>query len=79
MTTLEEKVNAILENVGDDFNNLPFEERKRINRYISRTQILTIWQMLLKDKDLTTKRWREKQRAWLENCVKSHQTEYGDY
>jgi hypothetical protein len=75
MTTLEEKVVDIIEN--SDFNDLPFEERKRINKYLSRMQILTIWQMLLKDKRLTTDAWREKQRKWLENCVESHQREYG--
>lgn len=75
MTTLEEKVVDIIEN--SDFNDLPFEERKRIGKYLSRMQILTIWQMLLKDKHLTTDAWREKQRKWLKNCVESHQQEYG--
>lgn len=75
MTTLDEKVVDIIEN--SDFNDLPFEERKRIGKYLSRMQILTIWQMLLKDKHLTTDAWREKQRKWLKNCVESHQREYG--
>ena len=79
MTTLDEKVNAILGNVSEDFNAMPFEERERIKRYTSYEQILTIWQMINKDKDLTTERWREKQRKWLENCVSLHQREYGDY
>ena len=75
MTTLTEKVNAIIEN--SDFNDLPFEERKRICMYLSRMQILTIWQMLNKDKHLTTDAWRKKQLNWLKNCVESHQREYG--
>ena len=75
MTTLEEKVVDIIDN--SDFNDLPFEERKRIGKYLSRMQILTIWQILLKDKHLTTDAWREKQRKWLKNCVESHQREYG--
>ena len=75
MTTLEEKVVDIIDN--SDFNDLPFEERKRIGKYLSRMQILTIWQMFLKDKHLTTDAWREKQRKWLKNCVESHQREYG--
>lgn len=57
MTTLIEKVNDIIEN--SNFNDLPFEERKRICKYLSRMQILTIWQMLNKDKHLTTDAWRK--------------------
>lgn len=75
MTTLEEKVNDIIEN--SDFNDLPFEERKRICKYLSQMQILTIWQMLNKDKHLTTDAWRKKQLNWLKSCVESHQREYG--
>ena len=75
MTTLTEKVNNIIEN--SDFNDLPFEERKRICKYLSRMQILTIWQMLNKDKHLTTDAWRKKQLNWLKICVESHQREYG--
>lgn len=79
MTTLYEKVIGILGNVEEDFNAMPIEERKRIIRYTSYQQILTIWQMLNKDKNLTTEIWREKQRKWLENCVSTHQREYGDF
>lgn len=76
MTSLEEKVNGILENVCEEFNNLPIEERKRLNKYLSYTRILTIWQMLKKDKDITTDRWRDKQREWLKNCVELHLKEW---
>lgn len=79
MTTLDEKVNGILGNVEEDFNAMTLEERKRIIRYTSYQQILTIWQMINKDKDLTTERWRAKQRKWLENCVSTHQREYCDF
>lgn len=79
MTTLDKKVTAIIDNVSSDFNHLPTEERKRICRYNSETQILTIWQMLNKDSDLVTKRWKDKQRDWLKACVETHQREYGDY
>lgn len=72
MTTLDKQVQGIIEGVSEDFNSLPEEERKRIAKYTSEMQILTIWQMLHKDDDLTTKRWKSKQRKWLENCVKSH-------
>ena len=76
MTTLEEKVNAII--TDEEFNNLPFEERKRIGKFISQMQILTIWQMIHKDESLTTEAWRNKQRRWLRNCVDSFQTEYDE-
>lgn len=75
MTTLEEKVNGIIEGVSADFNNLPFEARKRTAKYTSEMQILTIWQML-QDKTDTTDRWRKKQRQWLKNCVERHLKEY---
>lgn len=76
MTSLEEKVKGILENVGEDFYNLPIEERERIDKYLSYKQILTIWQMLNKDKDIITDRWRDKQREWLKNCVELHLKEW---
>lgn len=74
-TSLNEKVNCILEN--SDFNDLPYEERKRICKYTAEQQILTIWQTLLKDKHLTTDAWRKKQYAWLKNCVELYLREYG--
>ena len=74
MTTLEEKAQAILD--LSDFNDLPFEERKRICKYTAEQQILTIWQTLERDKHLTTDAWRKKQRDWLKNCVESYRREY---
>lgn len=74
MTTLEEKTRAIIDD--SDFNDLPYAERQRIGKYMSEQQILTIWQMLLKDKELTTEAWRKKQRAWLKNCVESYRKYY---
>ena len=74
MTTLEEKVRNILD--GSDFNDLPFDERKRIGKYMDEQQVLTILQTLLKDKHLTTDAWRKKQRRWLENCVEQYRRNY---
>ena len=79
MTSLDEKVNAICENVSADFNALPYDERFRIARFNHKTQILTIWQMIQKDRDLTNERWRKKQMEWLRSCVESHQRTYGDF
>lgn len=76
MTTLEEKVVAIIEN--NDFNDLPYEERKRIIKYLGIIQILTLWQVLNKDGDLVTPAWRKKMREWLKACVESYQKEYGE-
>ena len=70
MTTLEEKVRAILD--FSDFNDLPFEERKRISKYTAEQQILTIWQTLLRYPDLTNAAWKKKQRKWLEDCVNQY-------
>lgn len=74
MTTLEEKVRDVLDN--SDFNDLPYEERKRISKYTQEQQILTIYQMIQKDNGLTTKLWRDKQRQWLANCVKTYREEW---
>ena len=77
MTTLEEKMQAILD--GSDFNDLPFEERKRICKYLDEKQILTIWQTLERDNHLTTEAWRKKQRQWLANCVEQYRRNYCDW
>lgn len=76
MTTLEEKVRDILD--SSDFNDLPYEERVRISKYKAHTQILTLWQVLNTDKDLTNERWRKHIRAWLGNCVQSYRQEFAE-
>jgi hypothetical protein len=77
MTSLEERATQIIQGVGESFNALPLEERKRINKYLSYMQILTIWQMLNSNEDLTNKRWKDKTKKWLENCVKQHVERWG--
>ena len=77
MTTLEEKVTAILEH--SDFNDLPYEERVKISKYMSEQQILTIWQTLMKNKDITTEAWRKKQRIWLADCVEQYRRNFEGY
>lgn len=72
--SLEEKIRYILDD--SDFNDLPYEERKRIIKYTLEKQILTIYQTLKQDQDLTTEAWRRKQRAWLQNCVDRYYREY---
>lgn len=75
-TTLFEQADAILEN--SDYNDLPYEERKRIGRYKHETQILTIMQMIEKNKDLTCQAWRDKQRARLASSVRLYRQEWGE-
>ena len=65
---------AIVNN--SDFNSLPLEERKRICRYTTEQQILTLVQVIEKDSHLTTKAWREKQIEWLRNIIKDYNSEY---
>ena len=75
MKNLEEKVTNIINN--SDFNNLPFEERKRISKYMSEIQILTLWQVLTSErfKDFRCPRFNSHIRGWLENCVRDYQKE----
>ena len=74
MSKVLDEAIAILDN--SDFNSLPFEERKRICKYITEQQILTLYQVIRKDSHLTTKAWRDKQTEWLRNVIESYKSEY---
>lgn len=74
MTSLEGKVHDILDN--SDFNDLPEVERIRIVKYMREQQILTLYQTLIRYKELTNETWRRKQRAWLDWCVNEYRKEY---
>lgn len=76
MGDLDKRVFAVLD--SDDFNDLPLEEREKILKYTSIQQILTLWQVLANDKELTTEAWRRKKRAWLKNCVESYERKYAE-
>lgn len=69
---LEERVIAII-NDDTEFNNLPFEERKRIRKYLIRM----LYTLITKDKTLTTEAWRDKQLSWLLAMVKAFESDYG--
>ena len=75
MTDLDKRVFAILDDECG-FNDLPLEEREKILRHTRHQQILTLWQVLEKNKELTTEAWRKKHRAWLKNCVESYERKY---
>ena len=74
MNKVIEEAKAIIDN--SDFNLLPSEERKRICRYITEQQILTLVQVIEKDSHITTKAWREKQIEWLRNIIKEYKSKY---
>ena len=73
---LYEQVRTILD--SSDFNDLPFEERKRISKYTAHQQILTLYQVLSGDKSNTTEAWRKKKRKWLQGCIDSYNREWGE-
>lgn len=77
MTNLEKEVNDIIEN--SDFENLPYEEGKRINKYMQEQKIFTVYQTLLAFPELTNEAWKKKQREWLETLVRLYRKEYTDY
>lgn len=68
-TSLMERANAIIQDCAEDYNALPIEERKRIGRYMAYEKILTVVQMLEKDRTHTTEAWRKIQMAWLRGLV----------
>ena len=70
------KVRCILDD--SDFNELPEEERKKIIKYKDEQQILTLYQILHKNSDLTSVRWRNSVLSWLKNCVDLYYSKYGE-
>ena len=64
---VRQKVNQIMED--SDFNSLPFEERRKISRYMTQQQILTLWQVMENYKYYESKVLRDKLRDWLENVI----------
>ena len=76
MKLIIEDAKAIIDN--SDFNSLPFEERKKIAKYMAEQQIQSMVQLIEKDSQLTTKAWRDKQTEWLGNVVASYKREYQD-
>lgn len=71
---IHEKVRCIL--ADSDFNDLPYEERIRIGKYVSEQQILTLYQVLCRDKENTTATWRRKMQKWLDSCIRLYNQEY---
>ena len=72
-TSLTERANAIIEDCAADYSALPIEERKRIGRYMAYEKILTVVQMIEKDRAHTTEAWRKSQTAWLRGLVTTYE------
>ena len=58
------------------FNDLPFEERKRINYYINEARILLLKQVLYKLNNSIGEYQKKKLRAWIKNIEEFHRNEY---
>ncbi|GEM_PF-5456328 len=71
---LKERTIAII-NDDAEFNSLPFEERKRICKYIKQAEIQLLYQIIETNKELTTEAWREKKRKHLKNLVSEYEWE----
>ena len=72
---LKERTIAII-NDDAEFNSLPFEERGKILKYVSKFNIQLLYQIIESDKRLTTEAWREKKREHLKNLVSAYEREY---
>ena len=76
---MAEKLNDRINNIINDssFNDLPFEQRKFICKFLQQHQILTLYQAITNYPDLVCGAYKAKIRNWLENCVDSYEKEYG--
>lgn len=77
MKNLNDRAVAII-NDDAEFNSLPFEERKRICKYLRQTEIQMLYTLIEKDETLTTEAWRDKQLSWLLAMVKAFESDYGE-
>lgn len=71
-----ELVLNIIDSVSKEFNSLPDEEQKKICKYTSEMQILTLWQMLYYQEGLMCPTYRGKLKGWLDDCVHSFSSKY---
>lgn len=75
MKTLDERIKAIVEDRS--FNDLTFEQREKICKYLTQQQIQTLWQAINLYPNLVCKAYRTKMRSWLKNIVDYYEKEYG--
>ena len=76
---MAEKLNDRINNIINDssFNDLPFEQRKFICKFLKQHQILTLYQAINNYPDLVCGAYKAKIRNWLEDCIDSYEKEYG--
>ena len=74
--SLDEEIKAIIND--NSFNDLPFEQRKFICKFLSQYQILTLWQAINNYPDLVCGAYKSKIRKWLKSCVETYKKEYGE-
>ena len=60
------------------FNELPFEERKRINYYINEARILLLKQVILKLNNSIGEYQKKKLRDWIKGIEEFHRKDYTD-
>ena len=74
--SLDEEIKAIIND--NSFNDLPFEQRKFICKFLAQYQILTLWQAINNYTDLVCGAYKVKIRNWLKSCVENYKKEYGE-
>ena len=72
--SLDEEIKAIINDKS--FNDLPFEQRKFICKFLAQYQILTLWQAINNYSELVCGAYKVKIRNWLKNCVEIYKKEY---
>ena len=60
------------------FNELPFEERKRINYYINEARILLLKQVILELNNSIGEYQKKKLRDWIKDIEEFHRKDYTD-
>lgn len=74
--SLDEEIKTIINDKS--FNDLPFEQRKLICKFLAQNQILILWQAINNYPDLVCGAYKVKIRKWLKNCVEIYKKEYGE-
>ena len=72
---LNDRINDIINDRS--FNELPFEQRKFICKFLQQHQILTLYQAINLYPDLVCGAYKAKIRNWLESSVNEYEKEYG--
>lgn len=74
--SLDEEIKAIIND--NSFNDLQFEQRKFICKFLAQHQILTLWQAINNYPALVCGAYKANIRKWLKSCVETYKKEYGE-